>query len=66
MTLKKGLKIRKAQSSVEYLVLFAIIATLTLLSVTRLLPALRETLGQNEKGEVVSGGFFDKALKAMK
>lgn len=60
MTFKNSLesnnqKIIKAQSSVEYIVLFAIIASLTLLSVTQMLPRMRTALD----------GFFWGACNAM-
>ena len=65
MTFKKSLKTRKAQSSVEYVVLFAIIASLTLLGITTFLPRLRKALGETEEGKVVEGSFFDKAMNQI-
>ena len=65
MILKNNLKTQKAQSSVEYLMLFAIIAVLTLLSLSQLFPSLRETMEETSDGNIVPGGFFDKAMQAM-
>ncbi len=55
MTLKNRLKTKKAQSTVEYILLFAIIAVLTLISVTKALPRL-QTAGQD---------YFNKAVNAL-
>ncbi len=65
MTFKKGLKSRRAQSSVEYVVLFAILAIITILSITSFLPRLRKTLGENEEGKIEEGSLFDRAINAM-
>lgn len=56
MILKKNLKTQKAQNSVEYLVLFAIIATLTLLGITDVWPRLQNA----------GIALFDKAMNAMR
>lgn len=66
MTFKKILKIKKAQSSIEYILLFAIIAGCTIISVTTLLPGLRRALGQDRAGNVVRGSFFEKATQSMR
>jgi len=55
MSLKKSLRKNIAQSTVEYLILFAIIAVLTLLSITEVFPRLKSA------GE----GYFTKAVNAL-
>lgn len=55
MILKNNLKTQKAQSSVEYLMLFAIIATLTLLGITNVFPRLQSAGVE----------LFNKAMQAM-
>ena len=55
MTLKKSLKDKKAQGTLEYLVLFTIIALLTLLCITEVFPRLK-TAGED---------YFTKAVNAL-
>ena len=55
MTLEKNLKDKKAQSTVEYLVLFAIIALLALLSITQMFPRL-QAAGED---------YFTKSVNAL-
>lgn len=52
---------RKAQSSVEYFILFAIIAVLTILSFSSFLPKVKETI----QGSATKQGFFQKAAVAI-
>jgi hypothetical protein len=47
----------KAQSSVEYFILFAIIAVITILSFSSFLPKVKETI----QGSSTKQGFFQKA-----
>ena len=55
MTLKKNLKNIKAQSTVEYLVLFGVITLLTLLCITEVFPRLK-TAGED---------YFTKSVNAL-
>ena len=48
---------RKAQASLEYFILFAIIAVLTILSFSSFLPKVKEAIQGSETKE----GFFQKA-----
>jgi competence protein ComGC len=66
MNLKNNLGIKKAQTTVEYLVLFAIIAMLTLLGITTFFPRFRSVLGETNTGTVVANGFFNRSLQALR
>lgn len=65
MTFAKILKERRAQSSIEYLVLFAAIAAVTLLCVSSALPVFKTKFGQDSDGKVVHGSFFDRVMEGM-
>jgi len=67
MTLKINFKTKKqkAQSAVEYLILFAILISVSMIGVTKFLPKVRQALGQNDYG-MQNQGLFYRVITAMK
>jgi len=56
----------KAQSTVEYLILFCIISCLTLVSISAALNGVRRALGEDSSGAIVGGGFLDDAVQGLR
>jgi Flp pilus assembly pilin Flp len=55
--LRVTMDLKKAQAAVEYFIIFAIIAVLTILSFSTFLPKVKEAL----QGSSAKEGFFQKA-----
>lgn len=57
----QSLSYQAAQASLEYFILFAIIAVLTILSFSSFLPKVKESI----MGSAQKDGFFQKAAKQI-
>lgn len=67
MTFKKDFKTinNSGQSSIEYIILFAIIALITLIGVTSFIPQVKSALGLDELRRGHSDNLYNRAMQEM-